>query len=113
MLSRSYIPAQDVVIANGATVSAWINVQDMGGGQVQLPATIDAGTLNWECSVELDGSNPQPLLDPNNLGPLANANVTGGEILNFPPSAYNTASLRVVMGTAQTAARTLRVFRLG
>lgn len=99
--------ARDLTIAEGATVTQTVNVKSYTSGAFQLPAAFTGTALTIEVSV--DGTTFKAL--KNAAGTAVTVpTVAAAEQLPIPAEAFSFPYLRLKSGTAEAAARTVKIF---
>lgn len=100
-------PAIPVVIANGGTVSAALQLQGLVLCGIQLPAAFTGTTLTFQASV--DGTTFQPVKSTASGTALSYTVAQGTYVAIDPKDFQGINYLKVVSGTAEGAARTLNL----
>jgi hypothetical protein len=104
VISRNF-KVQSVIIANGATASAAVSAGSYAMFGLVIPAAFTGTTVGFQVSA--DGTTYQTLYDEFNVA--VSVTVAVSRSYNLPSALAAFSSFKVVSGSAEGAARTLKV----
>ena len=98
---------QDLTVASSGTTSEAFSVGDFVQGSIQLPSALTSTAVNYH--VSNDGINYAVVMDKTGAA-LSNATAAADAVIAMPTEVFGFSMCKVVLGSAEAAERTIKLF---